>query len=575
VAATRSLIARAVVVLSLAAPVLALAPLEERLLLHALLAIVAIVAACHGLGTAIAWTVRREAHPVLAIAWGLAAMILLAGLSLLLAISGQIPILMIGGVAHVIFGIRDFGSRTDRVAAYLAPARIRWWIVPAALVSVIGGLHVFGTLDTASIRAFDDDGNVLAQIARILDTGTLADHIGYARTTQLGAHATLGSIAAALAGLGGARLFEKLAFVLTLVYVARAIGARDASTSLCSSLLVLTLGALHLPTPDPLAPLWLLILLVIAAYDTLQRNDRGDADAVVPLALLVGAVGALRIEWLPIAAVFGIVGMYVRERGARSRALALVAGVLCVMLPYVIVRMPAAHLAPRMTLVQLALFAGMVAGASPLAWIATKRLGARAIRCLPLALIAGYAGIASRLTTSGNYGYRYLLPIAIAGLAIIALSLARRLPSSVRRFAIVLAVVTVASIYGAREARGRRRWSTRVFELATSIDYARASSTASPPHPYAELVSHVPAGATVAIAVLRPELVSYASHTIVDVRTPRTARLSSARLRQLVVTSGATYVIVEDRRFEEALHEEKVIASRDGVRLFALASVKH
>ena len=106
-----------------------------------------------------------------------------------------------------------FARYAGRVRSGLAGPRT--WLVPAALLAALGTLTVLGAAGESLARPFDDEGHVLAQLRRVLDTGALADPIGYPRHAELGAQIALATVAAG-AGDAFARLVEPLALVLAL-----------------------------------------------------------------------------------------------------------------------------------------------------------------------------------------------------------------------------------------------------------------------------------------------------------------------------------------------------------------------
>ncbi|HSR99898.1 MAG TPA: hypothetical protein VLM79_22745, partial [Kofleriaceae bacterium] len=182
-----------------------------------------LVAAFHGAGLVVARLARaggaddaRAASPWLVIQWGAATAIGLSGLAIALGAgtltTHAVVVFGFAAVHTIALGLR-FARDTARIADILAGPRA--WLVPAALLAVLGAIAMLGAAGEPLARPFDDDGHVVAQLRRVLETGALGDSIGYPRTWQLGAQVALTAIASA-AGEGFARVVEPLALILAL-----------------------------------------------------------------------------------------------------------------------------------------------------------------------------------------------------------------------------------------------------------------------------------------------------------------------------------------------------------------------
>src|SRR6185369_11289566 len=181
-----------------------------------------------------------EASPWLVVPWGIAAQCGLSGIAIAAGVG------TLAGHTALVFGFAAVHTGTLVVgfARYAGLARDglagpRTWLVPAALLAALGTLAVLGAAGEPLARPFDDEGHVLAQLRRVLDTGALADPIGYPRRAGLGGQIALAAVAAG-AGDAFARLVEPLALVLALGLVGSRLGARDPSSALWATLLIVT-----------------------------------------------------------------------------------------------------------------------------------------------------------------------------------------------------------------------------------------------------------------------------------------------------------------------------------------------
>jgi hypothetical protein len=567
------------------APWLVLAPLSgaAAVAVHAL----ALAAAFHGAGVALARLARRpDAHPLLAVQWGAAALVGLLGIAIAAGAGGLATqaVLLYGAVAAHTAAI---ALRLPDYRARLAAARpgLGVWLVPCGLLLGIAVLHVLGTAGDLGAPPFDDDGHVPAQLQRLRETGALGDPIGYARHAQLGGQLALG----ALATLGGdvhlARLVEGLAFVLALGLALarlRTPGERDAARALWGTLLVIAGSALNHVRPDP-GPLWTAIGLVLALHGTLA--DRRDGDSPLPVAVTAGALIALRLELAPVAAA-AVAFAWWPDRRSLPRTAIIFAGVLAVVVPYLASRMlaagsiPAAARAfveprPQALGVQLAIFAAVAVACAPLVAI----FRARPLGWLAAGAALAIAGVASQLTGERPYAAGFLWPLAIAAAIASVIQLGRAKRTTLAALLVSLAVVVF--IYEGRTTGGRRRWVRRYIDLGFDLDYLRTTRGAAPVSGgYEALLRSLPARATVAVWVLRPERLPYGARPrMMDLRTPRGAWLGSAPwapyyvpLETFLARAGADYLLVEETAPGPLVvaRRHAVIAEAAGVRLIDL-----
>jgi hypothetical protein len=546
-------IARAVVALALALPWLAVAPLHG--LAAAAAQALVVVAAFHGAGLAVAWLAgRREVPPLVAVQWGLAALIGLSGIAIAARAgtrSVQLALVFGGAAVHSAALAVDAGRFVERARAALAAPRA--WLAPAALLAGLGALTVLGAAGDGFARPFDDDGNLLGQVRRVLDTGALADPIGYPRRGGLGAQVALAALVSSPGG-GFAEVVEPLARALALGFALSRLRIADATGALWAALVVAAGSGLALAPFDPL-PCWTAVGLCAALYQLATDDD----PPALPLAITAGALAALRFELAVIAAVVVIAAWWRWPRDVR-RAAILLGGALAVVAPFAIARWAAqrsvsdaaaaalAALAtgPRASLaVRAALTAAI---AVPGAALLRLALPDRALATAATATAAALAAVVAHLAVAGPYSVRLAWPIAI-GFALTAVTeLARS-----RRWgpaALIAALLLGAVIHDGLATTGHRRWSVRLAAAATDLGYVRRPPATA--DPYAALLAGVPGGATVAVWVAEPGRLDHARHRIFDLRVPATARLHEHVWRShapaaapLLTALGADYLLIE------------------------------
>ncbi len=404
----------ALIALVAVAPWLGITPLATSALASVLLGGVTVVAACHGAGQGLALAVRRApADPMLAVAWGLAVLIVAGGLLMTLRVFS--PTILVGAAAaiHTLVVLRYQRS----IRQWLAKTEIRWSVPWIALLVIVAFVQVAGNAGSLTTRPFDDDGHIAGQIARLVQTGTLGDAIGYPRMFQLGGTVVLGALSTsswlALA------IDRGLAFALVLALVCTRIKPTDAASGLWAAFVVLAAAAFAFVAPDA-APCWSAVLLLVALYATLdQASDR--LAAATPLALLAAALVAMRLELAPAALTVVIAAWAKQERDQRTvgRLAVLVAGTALALVPFVITRQlawssldgtTAALLAPKLPslVVRGALFITVIAIACPLLALVTQQ------RWAAYASAAGIAGIVSELAGDRPYATRFVWPLVLA-----------------------------------------------------------------------------------------------------------------------------------------------------------------
>jgi hypothetical protein len=518
----------------------------------------ALTAAFHGVGRLVGRLAGRSLDSLLAIQLGLATLLAVGGLTMLVhatspgLVKAQV---VVGLLLHTGLLVQRRSSWVPKIVDALRSPGRRFWLIPSGLLAVLGGLQLLGAAGDLGARPFDDEGHQLAQIVRLLQTGTLSDPIGFTRSSQLGGQVVLGSLGSLAGDVQLARWLDNgLCFTLALALVISRLRPRNETSCLWAILLVISISALTFTAVDTSA-CWSAIGLIVALYVSL--DDHHQVESTVPIALLAGALATLRSELVPIA-VCGLFGAWWirhrpwREDLSRIAQLGLVAAV--VVLPYLITRWlawgtaPGAiqALLPRTALVtHLLLFVAVFAVAVPLLLLAVDR----PLRWPAYATAAGLAGIVSQLAGDRPYATQLVWPIVLGLVMVLVVDLSRR--EKLHTVGLIVSLLACVLIYEGRDTAGRLRWSRRISNLAFNVQYLTDATRADPS--YAELLAQVPPDATVAVWVGRPELLDYTRHRIVDLRVPRVAKLRihrwvahASRLDRLVGQVGAHYLLIDD-----------------------------
>jgi len=558
-------VARLAAIAAVIAPWLALTPLARTNASTVALYAITLVAAFHGLGIVVAWASRRYAAPAfLAIQWGVAAAIAIGGIAMSLHVYTervQWFVVFFGAAMHSGAMLWRFSDTRDVVAHQLRWDRSRLWFVIIAALVALGLIHVVGSAGDVNGRAFDDDGNVFAQVKRLVDTGALTDRIGFPRTSQLGGAVTLDSLATIAGDVRFLRMMDALELVLFLALVCSRIRTRDATSAIWAAIVVLLISALSLLQSEPL-PLWTTTALGMALFATVETTT-DDQRTAIPAALVAGALVAVRMELAPLA----VVGFFAAwwAAGGFGRTLAGLAGIaLIAVVPYLVARSLAVGDVEAAShgslIVRIAIFVPVTLVASAILLLPFDDR-TRAQRAVAWGAGAAIAGIASQLVGERGVSVQYLWPIAIIYGSKLVIELSRGDRAVVPAAAMITALVAIVMIDDGRETPGRPRWSHRYEELVYGVHYLHTRDVEPIGNTYASALASVPRGARVAVWVSAPERLDYAQFELVDLRTPRIAPLRKhdfapheSRLDKLVAASGAQYLLVEgdDRVAERA-----------------------
>lgn len=543
----RTVVATAATALLIVAPWLVWTPLAGGAV-AILLGAIAILAACHGCGRMVARIAAVDTvDTALAIQWGIAAIIAIGGW--LIAFDAyDARLLVIAGTAlHTTDTAVRFTTWRDAVDERLRIDAMRWWWLPATLVSVLGIILVLAGAGAIDDRMFDEETSITAQLARLRDTGGLADAVGFPRISQLGGRLAIEGLVTAFADVRSVRLIESLGLLLVLVLACGRIGLRDAAGVVWSSLLVVAGSAFALAWPD-LLPLWVPVGLLVATSLSLD-DARTDVRGLVPVALTASALATVRFEMAAIGLAFVLGAWWLGRRDARRAGIAILIVLLAVG-GYVVARTLAwsdvdmfarTVIEPRRGSIAVRIVLSIVVGAAviPLVCLALPRWHGYSIG-------AGIGGIAGKLGAERIYGARMLWVLAISALVLLVVHVARRRVLDRRAFAIIVVLALFA--WEGRAAPGRIGWSWRYYELMFDVEYARHA--AMPGGEYNDMLRMVPRGDRVAVWLTRPERIDYAIHDIVDLRTPRFARLRVAgapdqRMARVIKATRARWLLVE------------------------------
>jgi hypothetical protein len=496
------------------APWLVWLPLVSAPATTVLLGALAIVCSLHGWGCAVAWLSRRDdAGAALVAQWGLAAVIAAGGLLLACGLYNARLLLITGGALHSASIALRGRALADELADACTWRRMRFWLVPGLALGAFSLIAVLAAAGASEARMFDDQSNVLGQLARLASTGGLADPIGFPRDTQLGGHLTLGALVTPFGDPSLVRLVDRgVGFALVVWLAWSRLRPRDGGSALWCTLLVLVAASFRVAGAD-LLPFWLSAGLLLAMYTTAE-SAADSARGLIPTGLLAGAACSLRLELVPAVVALLVLAWLRQRRHGRVTAghvLALLATPVAVVGVYLLARHGAwTHVG-----------AGAHAVVSPRPWVLMLRFTSQLV-----------------------------WPAAAAALVIVA----TRAAVTPTRTAMVVALLSCVLVVEAQRERGSRAWAWRVYDTMFDVQYVR--DFAPVPDPYANALTGVPAGARVAVWVAHPEQLEYRGHVVFDLRTPRVVRLADPkkpeRLASAVRATGARWLLVdaaEETRF--------------------------
>jgi len=609
----KALVAAALTIATMVVPWLVWTPLASSPAAVIICGAIALVGACHGFGRILGRIAHyEEVDAALAVQWGVATLIGVAGVMLVFGVYSARLLLVAGTLAHTADSLLRFRARWSAWEDVLGRDRLFYATLPATLLGVLALVHVLAGAGAIDDRAFDDDTNIVAQVARLDDSGALGDAIGYPRVVQLGGRAAFDGLVAAFADPRAVRLVEGLALALVLWLACARLRPRDATSAIWASLVVIAGSAFTMPWPDRL-PLWLPAGLLATAIFTLH-DARRDTRSQLPLVVLAGALVVLRIELAPVGLILLVATWWLGRGPMRQevRRLGLLFAIFAgIVAAYAVAREAAwsevdsvarTLIEPRRGSTLIRLFTSLAIGFAvlpALLLVVPRETEMHTLRWLACATAAGIGGVAGKIAGERLFGVRSLWILTIAAVVVLVVEVSRR--RELDRLAFGVVIVLSLIVWEARSEPGRGRWSWRYYELMHDVEYTRHASTEG--GAYAEVLATVPAGDRIAVWVTRPELLDYARYKVIDLRTPRAAKLrdpigSDSRLRRLVHASRARWLLFEvdegyhNRRPGSRLHEllcprgsredwctdalerimrdHPVVASQHGIALFEL-----
>jgi hypothetical protein len=526
---------------------------------------VAIGCAFHGWGRLVARMVGATPDAILATWWGIATVTLVAGL--MLPLRGYDPRLLV--IAGVVLHTIDTAYRWRERAPALTWREVCTSAIAVAPIVMFGVLAVLASAGQVGARMFDDDTHVVAQVQRLITTGTLGDALAFPRLTELGGHVTLGGLATVFGDAALARILDRgVAFTLVLLLPLSRATRRGPETILWTVVLVVLCAGWRMTRMEML-PFWLTAGFVAAIHGTASMLPLvGHRRRTIPLGIVVGAACSIRHELAPIALVVAAAAAWPLRRDRAAIAM-LVGAVIVTVVGYVVSRQIAyAHVggdAGRVIAnrgfswpLRIAIGAGIALALLPLGRLLARTIDDRGIGWLAAGLMVAFACIPARITGRPPISATLIMPMVL-GVVIAAATVFSR-ERVLRTFGCVVSVVACCLIYEYSAPGTHRSWVWRMWYQMRDVEYAR--HLAPLPAGYDDLLAHVPRHERIALSVMQPELVDYGAHDIVDLSSPRTAATPFARL---VSASGARWLLVEGPSDDETAGT--VVVSAPGLRL--------
>lgn len=483
---------------------------------------VAVVAALHGLGRGVGAVVGdRDAPWPLAIAWGLAAYLAVAGLG---AAVGRFDRVALTAVMML-------ATAGGAWWCWLRPGPTSWprpsvaWLAPVLVMALIA-LHVAGAAATTGV-ADDGDGFPLGAVARLLATGHLGDAGSLPRTSGLGGHVLMAALVAPFHDVSAAAAIDRglglgLAVALTVGW------ARPGPLRGGLAVVVAILASACPDPVAPLAPLWTVVALVLAIR---QSVSRARAVGRPPWAALLVAGALLGIRNATLGIAIAIIAHVIAAAavGRRRRSAVVALGVVAASVGGLVVAAAAAGGGPVVHVAPMA-WAPWLAGAAVVH--ALLRLASRgpedpADRLTRGALCLGLAGVGA-LSPSTPVAVAAATPLVVA--MVLAL-LVTGLGGDGRASSPMVAVMVLAATLALTTLRfpvgaSRPPWYGRLADLidgARALVVERGDRDAATRSAYRQVLAGLPRGARVGLWVDRPELVDYRGRDVVDLRTVEAA----------------------------------------------------
>ncbi len=519
--------------------------------LHAVVvAVLAVIAALHGLGRIVGAIAGDGAAPVaLTIAWGLAAYLALAGMLAGLGVfdAGAQRVLMVvatavgaawcGQAAAAAWARAPGEAGTARVGAGWRGLRPGLWMIAPAAAAALLAIHVLGAAGTTTGRFFDGEVYLLGPLARLRDTGELGDAFGMPRTSGLGGSVLLASLGAAFEHARQVHVVDALGLALTVALAFAGTPRHPARVIALFSIVVL---ASAMPVyPTDLAPRWSVVALLFALHASLGRMAAPGARPW-PALLLAGALATIwHAGWgvVAVIAVHTVGGAPASGRARRTAALgAAIITALALAGPLLsavsaLGREPAADgviaTLARGAPARVAVWSGVALAVYALAGMAVRDLGDRALHAMvPVVAVAAFA--AGLLSPSIAMAWIAWQPFAIALLLLLiapALMLAPRPALHPATGLAIVGIVLAIAVLRFPVGVPRISWEDRLVRLLdganTLVEQAsRRDAIAAAEHAAAR--RRVPPGARVGLWLDRPDLIDYRGADLIDLRSAAT-----------------------------------------------------
>ncbi len=505
-------VAVAITIASAAAVAAAAMPLPSRAA-QVLAAGLGIALALHGLGRLVAHR-DLDAPAPLAIAWGLAAYLAIAGW---LAAAGALgPTTRIGlGLVGLSAGIAWAWRRPSRS---IPPPTATWWIVFGVVAVVLS----ITTLTAVGASGWSDgDGHLAGALARLDGRGALDDLIGYPRRLGLGGSVTLAGLGVALPDRGALPALDGgLAMALAVALLLERVARAPRAPYVAIAVLLLSFGV---PTlPPALLPRWTTVALALALLSSLER-PRAQPLVIAMIAAALATLGH---------AGFGVaLGAIVFAGPARGRTAAVVS--VCAA-GYVVALVGAA-------------------GPAALPWLAPG-FGSRALAGIALATVAwslvglitrGHAdpprarwqalvalALGAAVATAPGWPQAGLLaaPWLLALILIVSADVLARAERTAGAVVVAFAVVMIPAGLRFRLGVPPQSWGDRLAmqldELRAGANHATSIETA---RSYRAALAVIPDGARIAVWVDAPELVDMTRLRVIDLRSAAAAACLGGR----------------------------------------------
>lgn len=481
----------------------------------------AVLSALHGYGRLLAsWADDVDVPVGIALAWGLAAYIALAGLLIAIHLFG--PAARLGLVAAgSVLGTAWIWRNADRRITGMGAPRV------GAAIAIGFGILVLIVLVLAAAGRWtgpftDGDTDYLGQLRRLDDTGTLADGFGFPRALGLGGQVAIAALSAPL-DPRACYVVDRGVLMVVLVALALAIPSR-ALRSPAAVVAALPLSILAVSQYLPgLAPFGSLVVLVVTTMLTLDRARPQRPGPHLLLAVLTASAAATLTHGALVLAFAVVVAASARiidlGREGRVWRIRITAVAACTLGPYLVTavrawatgtRTPVRHAVPAV----IAAGAGLALVLGVIAALGVRERSRRIVLVASAASIATAGALAPTFTAVAVYA----LPIVVAVSLVIALStVSGSIPPGTATIALTALVGLLAT---ARFLVGEPLRATNLLHDAGAVGEVAPAAATNLAARYADAQQSVPPGTRLGLWVDRADLVQYDRNRVVDLRSP-------------------------------------------------------